>query len=227
MNKILVISGAGRGLGKEIADRAMQDEGDLVISLSRTDGMDPENLKNNYLFVKTDLSEPFSDIIIELVRKQLKKDSIIYFFNNAAVISPINKTGGFNPDEIGYSIRVNVEFPVNLINSLLKNFPENKIVLVNISSGAAQNPVSHWALYCSAKAYMQMFFGVLGKENRENPRVEVHDIDPGVMDTGMQEEIRSREFPRQDYFRKLKAENGLALPADVAQRIFEEISYYS
>jgi benzil reductase ((S)-benzoin forming) len=226
MKKIVMITGANRGLGKAIADLALRDENTFIISLSRT-WNENEYSKKNYLFIKTDLSEPYSDKIIEKVRKIINSDSIIYFFNNGAVVSPIGKTGNLGQEAIGYSLRVNIEYPVNLIDSFLKNFSGNKMVLVNISSGAAKNATAHWAMYCSSKAYMMMFFEVLAKENRENPGVEVFHVDPGVMDTGMQEEIRSHVFPRQDYFRKLKADNGLAQPAEVAARIFEEIHFRS
>jgi len=226
MKKIVVISGANRGLGKAIADLALQDEITFVISLSRS-WNENEYSKKNYLFIKTDLSEPFSDKIIEKIREKLNINSIIYFFNNGAVVSPIEKTGNLGQAAIEYSLKVNIEYPVNLTDNFLKHFTGNKLVFVNISSGAAKNSTAHWAMYCSSKAYMAMFFDVLAKENRDNPDVEVYHIDPGVMDTGMQEEIRSRVFPRQDYFRKLKSDNGLAQPSAVAARIFEQIQFRS
>lgn len=45
------------------------------------------------------------------------------------------------------------------------------------------------------------------------------------MDTAMQNEIRSKEFSRQDYFKQLKEENKLILPEDAAEKILKEINY--
>jgi|WetSurMetagenome_2_1015567.scaffolds.fasta_scaffold600789_1 benzil reductase ((S)-benzoin forming) len=230
MKKILIITGASRGLGKAIANLALKDKDTFVISLSRsrTGEEEPDsNTRSNYSFLETDLSESVSDKIIEAVREQLTNDSVIYFFNNAAVILPIDKIGNFRSEAIGYSLKVNIEYPVNLINKLMGAFIENKIVWVNISSGAAKNSIAHWALYCSSKAYMQMFFDVLSMENRENPKLEVYSLNPGVMDTRMQEEIRSHVFPKQDYFNMLKSENGLSQPGDVAKDILGKINFYS
>jgi hypothetical protein len=55
--------------------------------------------------------------------------------------------------------------------------------------------------------------------------LEIFQFNPGVMDTAMQNEIRSKEFSRQDYFKQLKEENKLILPEDAAEKILKEINY--
>lgn len=226
MKKIVIITGANRGLGKAFVDLVLKDTDTLVISLSRSLNEDHESFDSSKLvLVKTDLSKPFSHDISYVLDKFLKPETILYFINNAGVILPINKVGAFKEEEIAHSVLVNVQYPVNLINFILNKYSSNKIVLVNISSGAAINPVASWAMYGASKAFMQQFFNVLAEENKENNNLEIFQFNPGVMDTAMQNEIRSKEFSRQDYFKQLKEENKLILPEDAAEKILKEINY--
>lgn len=227
MNKIIIITGANRGLGKALVDVALKDEDATIISLSRSLNEEHRTISDTKLiFIKTDLSEPFLDSIFEIIEKKTYSDTALYFFNNASVILPIDKIGSFKELDIETSIKVNVQYPVNLINSLLNKFPYNKVILINISSGAANNPIPFWSLYGSAKAYMKLFFRVLEEENKENSNLSLYGIDPGVLDTGMQKNIRDNTFPNQDYFKSLKEDNKLIKAEDAAQSIFNDINYY-
>lgn len=227
MNKLIIITGANRGLGKALVDISLRDEDAIIISLSRSLHEDHKKIGGSKLvFIKTDLSEPFSESIFDVIGKETQSDTALYFFNNASIILPIDKIGSFKELDIETSIKVNIQYPVNLINSLLSKFPNNKTVLVNISSGAGTNPIPFWSLYGSAKAYMKLFFRILEEENKENSRLSFYSIDPGVLDTGMQENIRDNVFPNQDYFKSLKEDDKLIKPEDAALRIFNEINYY-
>ena len=65
-----------------------------------------------------------------------------------------------------------------------------------------------------------MFLKVFAKENR----IPVVLYDPGVIDTKMQETIRSsdkQDFPLLDTFVKYKTSNELNSPEEVANSIFE------
>jgi benzil reductase ((S)-benzoin forming) len=227
MKKIIIITGANRGLGKALVDVALKDQNALIISLSRSLHEEHKGISSaKLIFIKTDLSEPFSDSIFGIIYKKVISETALYFFNNASIILPIDKTGSFKELEIETSIKVNVQYPVNLINFLLSQFPKNKTVLVNISSGAGNNPIPYWSLYGAAKAYMKLFFRVLEEENKENSNISLYSIDPGVLDTGMQENIRDSTFPNQYYFKSLKEDNKLIKSEVAALRIFNEINYY-
>ena len=226
MKKIIIITGANRGLGKAIVDLGLKKENTVVISLSRSLHEEHKHITTDKLvFIRTDLSEPFSDVLFQEMNKCISSDSILYFFNNASIILPIAKIGSFNEENIETALKVNLQFPVNLINGLLNNFHENSKVLINITSGAGYNPVPYWSLYGASKAYMKMFFSVLREENKHNPRIQLYSIDPGVLDTEMQETIRKNTAPKQYYFKTLKEENRLIKPTDAAISIFEEINY--
>lgn len=226
MNKIIVITGANRGLGKALVDLALKDENTLIVSLSRSLHEQHNGISSNrLLFFKTDLSEPFSNAFLEHIENSILPDTVLYFFSNASIILPIAKMGSFKDLDIATSIKVNVQYPVNLINALMSRFSTHETVLVNISSGAANNPIPHWSLYGASKAYMNQVFKVLAEENTAN-NFTFYSIDPGVLDTGMQEQIRKNTFPKQDYFKALKDDDKLMQPEDAALKIFDTINYY-
>lgn len=223
MKKIVIVTGANRGLGKCLVDLLMKDEDLLVVSLSRSISLAHANCER-IKFFKTDLSQKFSNDVTAYLKEVVKPNTVIYYFNNAATILPIKKIGNFNIEEIEMSIKVNLEYPLILVNQLLKFFTVNNIHLVNISSGAGVKPVAYWALYGASKAYMKMFFKVLEEEEKGEQRVTLYDIDPGVMDTGMQASIREIDSPRQTYFAELKKENKLISPEIAAAEILEKVN---
>jgi benzil reductase ((S)-benzoin forming) len=224
MRKIVVITGANKGLGKAFLDIILQDKETVVLSLSRELHEEHKKAKYKNLFlVPTDLSQPFSEDSLKKLDEFVAEDCVLYFFNNAGSIVPIKSIGTFSIPEINNSIAVNINFPVHLVNNLIKRFPKQRMSIVNISSGAGKTPISYWSLYGSAKAYMALFFNILKEENDSN--ISVYNIDPGVLDTGMQKTIRENTFPKQSDFIALKSDQKLVDPADAAERILREVSF--
>ena len=70
-----------------------------------------------------------------------------------------------------------------------------------------------------------MFLDVLAEQEKDGGCVEVIQVDPGVMDTGMQEKIRAadaKSFPRLAEFQALKEEGKLRSPEEVAENIIRK-----
>ena len=75
---------------------------------------------------------------------------------------------------------------------------------------------------CATKAGVKMFCDVFALSNQKN----VLNIDPGVMDTAMQQEIRKssvEEFPGVERFELLKQENKLKSPNQAAKEIIMQL----
>ena len=123
-------------------------------------------------------------------------------------------------------MQVNVVYPANLFNFLIGAFRHNRKVFVNISSGAADRAIEHWGLYCSSKAFMKMYFSVLAEEFKNSENSNFFSIDPGVLDTEMQQHIRQSNFPEQKYFRSLQHDNKLISTNDAAFKILTETGFF-
>ncbi|MGF1527467.1 MAG: SDR family NAD(P)-dependent oxidoreductase, partial [Candidatus Competibacterales bacterium] len=94
-------------------------------------------------------------------------------------------------------------------------------VLINISSGAAQNAYAGWSAYCASKAAVDRFSEAVALEEADTP-LRVHAVAPGVVDTDMQRRIRGatvEQFPAVAKFHQLKAEGRFNSPDHVAREL--------
>lgn len=218
--KTFIITGTNKGLGEAMVAAIMENSDDLVIAISRRLSENQMKYDNKrFLFVECDLSLQNINEKMQIIRDSVPSEEIV-FINNASLIAPISKVGEFEECQIEELISVNVKAPIVISNFLLKNFQSKRITIINISSGAAERPIKSWSLYCSSKASLKMFFEVM---KSENPKHTFHNIDPGIMDTDMQFEIRNSEFEGSREFIDFKNGGVLKSPHEVAKRIIFEL----
>jgi benzil reductase ((S)-benzoin forming) len=88
--------------------------------------------------------------------------------------------------------------------------------ILNISSGAANNPYYGWSAYCTAKAGLDMLTRCVATEQEKQPYpVEIMSVAPGVIDTDMQTIIRDttdEQFSLRKKFIDLKEKGQLIAP---------------
>ena len=211
--KCFVITGASSGLGKALKDFLISETHHFVVSLSRR--AEPEDaLTERVLFSFCDLASLDNTDVIKDICKKYQNEDIIYI-NNAATILPLHRVGCFKDDELTVYFKTNVEAPVRLINELVASKKKGLTVL-NISSGAAKRAISHWSLYCAAKAAVNMFCDVLAIDY---PEIIVRNINPGVINTRMQSQIRESNIPDLQIFSDLSENDQLKEPIDAAREI--------
>jgi benzil reductase ((S)-benzoin forming) len=226
--KTIIITGTSSGLGKCIFEKLISIQNSIhIISISRRFSDDQKKYAGkNVKLVKIDLSKIAStnkDILD--FGKNISDDVI--FINNAGVINPIGGLGEIASTEIINNISINLIAPILILNKLVlvnKN-KYIKLKIINISSGAANRPIAGWGLYCSTKAGMKMFLDAINISPNKQISFKMINYDPGVMDTGMQEEIRkskSKEFIHQEKFVNFKRKNLLKNPEKVAEKIFKK-----
>jgi benzil reductase ((S)-benzoin forming) len=218
MKKTVIITGANRGLGKAFVDILIKDEECFVISMSRSLNEEQKKYSSKqFCFIEVDLAK---NNVVEKVTKlgDMINDEAVYFINNASVIEPIVKIGDLDEAAIDKTISVNVKSTMLLTTYLLNNYSTNPLTFINISSGAANRAISNWSLYCSSKAFIQMFFNVAESEYKQH---RFFNINPGVIDTGMQQSLRGSDFPDVEKFKDLQKEGQLKSPIDVAVDILK------
>ncbi len=94
-------------------------------------------------------------------------------------------------------------------------------VLINISSGAAWSGYAGWAAYCAGKAGVDRLSETIQLEEAETG-LRCYAVAPGIVDTAMQELIRScppERFPMVEKFHEFKRQQAFNSPAFVAHHV--------
>lgn len=229
---VVVITGVNRGLGKALFD-IFAKEDCALIALSRSFTEEQTQLKNQdptrYFLLYTNLATlDFRDFqAIEQCLQTLSVQSVI-FFNNASVIEPLGPIGQLEAGEIDNAIAVNFRAPVKLINFFIGHANRyRRMTIVNISSGAAVRAIDGWAVYCASKAALKMFVDSLKLQFQNNQQLCIENIDPGLIDTQMQAQIREvsgEQFPDVEKFRSYKENHQLQTPQIAAERILKKLN---
>jgi benzil reductase ((S)-benzoin forming) len=216
---VYFITGTSRGLGRALAAELLSGDGNRVFGIGRTCTLTHDRYHHYYLDLS--VTEEVSGFRFRLPVRTRRAVLI----NNAGVIAPVAPVGRLDNQDLGAGFAVNLISPAMLMNNFVRHTQRSRArrLIVNISSGAARHTVDSWSAYCAAKSGLDMFSEVLNDEQRihrpQNP-VRVFSIAPGVLDTGMQAQIRAvpkKDFASKERFKKLKAE-GLLAPADKTAR---------
>lgn len=218
----VMITGISKGLGKFLFQGLIPLQQVHCIGIGRN--FSKENNGKHTTLIPCDLSKPETLPCIEHI---VSKGRGLIFINNAGTVEPIGSIGALPEQALQRAVQVNFLSPMLLCNQLVQFCHKNRqrLKIINISTGAANYPIVGWGAYCSTKAAFKMFLDVLAQQEKDGGLVEVIHIDPGVMDTGMQEKIRAAnadDFPRVAEFQAFKAQGKLRKPEEVAESIIRE-----
>ena len=221
MEKLVIITGVNKGLGLAFFNIFLKEEAITIIAISRNFNNEQKTIKNKrVIFIEKDLSK-LNNVVEELKLNRYYKSQFkeVIFINNAASINPIEAIGNFDNDAIVRAVQLNTIAPLLLTNNIIKNNSSKPVRIVNISSGAAKRPIVGWSIYCSTKSANEMFFNTLKLQEENNKNIEVHNLDPGIMDTEMQKNIRSKSeqaMPDVQLFKEYHMTEQLKSPQEVA-----------
>lgn len=220
---IFYITGTSSGIGKALAEQALQIEGSIVYGFSRTCSINHANYKHTTV----DLSK-----VDEVLNIKLEKHSDAYkvvLINNAGTIGEVKPIGKQADESIIKVFNLNTICPTILSNRFIQTYKGKDVsmVIINISSGAARHPIESWAPYCASKAAIDMFSQVQQAESGyDSKELRIFSIAPGIVDTNMQQQVRASEpqdFPNLEKFIDYKKKGQLASTDIVAKKILEVV----
>ncbi len=205
--RVLVLTGASRGLGEAIAYEAARQGFALVLNARNVPRLMRVAKKTKTFGAPTititgDIAQPATARRLARATHQAfgRVDVVI---NNAAIIQPIGPIAQLDPYAWTYNWQVNVLGPVMVVQAMLPMLRASQGRVINISSGAGVKPYPSWAPYATAKAALNHFTRILAAEE---PDITALALRPGVVDTDMQRFIRehgARAMPRELYERFL------------------------
>ncbi|TDW17885.1 SDR family NAD(P)-dependent oxidoreductase [Kribbella kalugense] len=222
MSALVWISGASAGIGAALA-AAVPFPDARVIDISRRGGT-PNHLK-------ADLSDPADWIRVEdhFTQELAAYDGErVVFIHNAGTITPIGPAGGTDPDAYARAVLLNSAAPQVLGAAFLRASAHLACErhLVMLSSGAAKTAYAGWSSYNAGKAAVEQWVRTVGQEQPVDG-CRVIAVAPGVVDTGMQAEIRATDeesFPAVARFHALEESGALTTPEDAAAGIWSLLS---
>ena len=129
--------------------------------------------------------------------------------------------------DIASSLAINLAAPGAIANLFCRVFADGveDRRIVNISSGAAQTVLLGSAMYCAAKACLEMLTRALAAEQGANG-VRVVTLRPGILDTDMQAFMRSQPedvLPAAGLFKGFHERRQLVAPNVAATKIVDKI----
>jgi 3-oxoacyl-[acyl-carrier protein] reductase len=192
---VAILTGAGRGLGSASAIE-MAKEGVYLVVLSRTlseieaTSRVIEEVGGKVLPLKADIARP-KDIQDVVSKAHSHFGRIDILMNNAAVIGPIRPLYAIDEGDWDSCMEINLKgyflFSKAVIPHMI-NWGSGKII--NVTSGLGVMTMPLFGVYSIAKAGVIHLTKILAEELR-GYNIQVNGLDPGVMDTTMQEELRN------------------------------------
>lgn len=200
MSKVIIITGASKGIGRSAAEACARD-GSKVVLVSRSSQLLQEvtNLINKQgeiaLAIQGDVSKmrDCAYIINSCIEKFGQLDVLI---NNAGTIEPMSQISKLDPQKWKKNWLINVFGPIILTQMALPHLRKANGIVINVSSGASIEPIPGWSSYCMAKAAMNQFMRSLALEE---PQITSLSLRPGVVDTEMQKNIRDNGHSGMPY----------------------------
>jgi len=191
---IVLITGAGRGLGLALA-RALLSSGWRVVVDARRAGHLAAALPGAVV-VPGDVTDPAHRDALAAAVSGLAPaggQRLDLLVNNASDLgpSPLPRLADVPLTAVRRVYETNVLAPLALTQVFLVALRASHGTVLNISSDAAVEPYAGWGAYGSSKAALDQLTAVLAAEE---PGLAVYSVDPGDMRT----EMHQAAFPGED-----------------------------
>ena len=211
-NKLIaLITGAGSGIGAEIAKQLAQKNIHTIITDKNLSGLrktEDSILSNNgtCTVVQLDMQDfvGIDRLGMEVFKRWKKLDIMV---SNAAMLGTLGPIHHQNNEEFVKVLNVNSISNYRLIrsfDSLLKNSDKPKALF--LTSSLARKPKAFWGAYAVSKATLEHIVKIWALENNHN-NMSISIIDPGKTDTPMRKAAMpgedSKNLSKADYIAKL------------------------
>ncbi|MFC4336548.1 SDR family oxidoreductase [Salininema proteolyticum] len=182
MPKTIVITGAGRGLGRALAEKFIA-RGDRVIAVVRSE-QSLAGLRAAQTVI-ADLSHPDS-LAAPVADAEIERADVLIHNAGVAHIGTVEE----QPlEEWRQTMEVNVLAPVELTRLLLPALRRAEGHVVFVNSGAGLSASAQWGSYAASKHALKAVADTLRGEERA-AGVRVSSLFPSHFDTDMQRQVR-------------------------------------
>lgn len=217
-----IVTGHTKGLGAAIAADLMW-RGIPVLGISRGHS---DELAKQYPDLLTQAAVDLSDTRLLLgwlagdeLANYLADCSLALLVNNAGTVQPVGPLAAQDELAVAAAVGLNVAAPLVMSAAVVRTRPGDCRIL-HVSSGAGRNAYPGWSVYCASKAALDHHARAVALDAA--PGIRICSLAPGVVDTGMQAEIRAtpdERFPLRERFVQMAQSGQLSAPAAAAKHV--------
>ena len=215
-NKVIIVTGSSRGIGKEIALLLAENGAKVVINFSNSEDKANKTVESiikkggEAISIKADVSN--RNQVTFLFNKTIEVfGRIDVLINNAGIMN--NKLlKDHTQGDFSKLFDVNVKGVFNTLQEADSKLVDNGII-INFSSSTTKLMLPKYALYSSTKAAVEQMTRVFSKEIGRG--ISVNAIAPGATETELFIDGKSKETI--DKLSSMSAFNRIAEPNDIAK----------
>jgi NAD(P)-dependent dehydrogenase (short-subunit alcohol dehydrogenase family) len=191
-NRCALVTGASRGLGREIARKYLEAGASLAICARDAQSLETAAAELRGLArpgqavvaVPADVSRP-EDVARLLDATLAQFGHLDILVNNAGVAGPSGAVETVDWDEWSRALQINLLGAVLLSRAVVPHFKRaGRGKIVQLSGGGATQPLPMQSAYAASKAAVIRFVETLAEETRAY-RIDVNAIAPGPLNTRM------------------------------------------
>jgi len=196
--KLLLVTGASRGIGRAVAIAAAQAGAELIITGRTMGGLEEtddaiKSVGSKATIVELDMADtPAIPRLASAIQGRWGRlDGLVA---NAGMIGPLTPVSHHEESVWNNTLLINLTAQWHLIKAmepLLLQSVAGRAILV--SSGAARNPRAFWGAYAVSKAGLEAL-GTCWAAETEQTNLRVNMLNPGATATAM----RASAFPGED-----------------------------
>ncbi len=194
-DKIVLVTGATRGLGFALAKRLSALGCRLALCARAKTFTAPwasDLPEERLLYVSTDISDPQQvNSFAQSVAQHFGGLDVL--INNASVLGPGERLADATTEQLLQAVNINVNGSLAMYHACAPLLRANKGRFIQVVSSAGFVPISHMGTYCLTKSAQVMLTRQIALEE---PDLLAYSLDPDMMDTDMQISIKESVVPR-------------------------------
>ena len=198
---VAIITGASRGLGREMALRFAREGARLAICSRAPEEVevvakDVRRLGGEVLALKADVSQERDvDRLVAMTQKTFGRIDVL--INNAGTLTPKAPIDQVKVSDWDRTIATNLRGPFLCIRDVLPHMrAQGGGSIINVSSGAGKRPAPRWGPYAVSKFGIEGLTALAAEETR-GQGIRVNAVNPGGTRTAM----RAQAYPEEDPIR--------------------------
>ncbi len=220
MDKVIVITGSSRGIGKSIAGACIAEGAKVVISSRNLESIqktceefDPEGTCtlgiSADVYKKEDLQKLFEHAI-----EKFKKIDI--WINNAGIGGGYMAIDEMSYEEIEQVVNINLTGVLNACRLVIPYFiKQGSGIILNMSGrGGKFEAAPFQAVYAATKAAIISTTKSIAAENKKYP-ISIHAVNPGMIDTDMLKNVKSGPKSNYEHATLKYVLNAFGVPVDI------------